>query len=241
MRRRLPTWRRPRVAPHRPTANKRATIVSAGPAARLRSGAPRPRSASPIGGTRAASITPNRAKAVANLIARAATAPGRNRASGPPRSAAGRSEAPSRVDRRRAVGGRPRSVQVVDPVKAREPGWPGKPGRPAPPWSGPHLVVPVHHVDIELSTDEPGKAGGLCHLLEHAGGQPECPSPAPPGSDMADDMQYRIDMPYISGRTGMARLSSRPPRARMSATIQTPSSARHPRRPHRRSRTGRSG
>ena len=36
-------------------------------------------------------------------------------------------------------------------------------------------------------------------------------------------------MPYISGRTGMARLSSRPPRARMSATIQTPSSARHSR------------
>ena len=28
-----------RVAPHRPTANKRATIVSAGPAARLRAGA----------------------------------------------------------------------------------------------------------------------------------------------------------------------------------------------------------
>ena len=99
-------------------------------------------------------------------------------------------------------------------------------------------VVPVHHVDVELSTDKPGKAGSLCHLLEHAGGQPECAESRAAGSDMADDMQYRIDMPYISGRTGMARLSSRPPAMRMSATIQTPSSARHPRRPHRRSGTG---
>ena len=106
-----------RTAP--PTANKRATIVPAGPAARLRSGAPspapRPRSASPIGGTRAASIATSRVKAAANPIARAATAQGRNRARGPRRSAVARTEAPSRVARRRVVGGRPRSVQVVDP------------------------------------------------------------------------------------------------------------------------------
>ena len=87
--------------------------------AQKRGGAPRPRSASPIGGTRAASIATSRVKAAANPIARAATAQGRNRARGPPRSAAGRTEAPRRVARKRVVGGRPRSVQVVDPRKAR--------------------------------------------------------------------------------------------------------------------------
>ena len=119
---------------------------------------------------------------------RAATAPGRNRASGPPRSAAGRSEAPSRVDRRRAVGGRPRSVQVVDPVKAREPGWPGKPGRPAPPWSGPprstgssrrhpnsRLTNPVKPAACVISSNTPVvspvsrvRAAGLRHGRRHA-------------------------------------------------------------------------
>ena len=118
-----------------------------------------------------------------------------------------------------------------------EPGWPGKPGRPAPPWSGPHLVVPVITSTSNSRLTNPVKPAACVISSNTPVVSPSVPSPAPPGSDMADDMQYRIDMPYISGRTGMARLSSRPPLANVSDHPDTVVGEASARRPHR-SRTG---
>src|ERR1035441_3284670 len=57
----------------------------------------------------------------------------------------------------------------------------------------------------------------------NSGWRPSVPSPAPPGSDRADDMQLAMEKPYIIAAIGLTRLSWGLGVQRMSLINQVPS------------------
>ena len=88
--------------------------------------------------------------------------------------------------------------------------------------SGTHLVVQVGRV-VEVVNGEAGETRLPAHRLGQLRWKPSVPSPAPPGSERADDMQVATDVPYIMASTGLRWLSCQVAPARMSLMSQVPS------------------